>query len=77
HWAMWKSLFLVCKNNGKGGLPYPVGGFGIQVRGDTTYFEMNKSDSVQGWRKKWFYIRWSQEGVERFDNARGLRKTRA
>ena len=77
HWALWKSLFLVRKNNGKGGLPYPVGGFGIQVRGDTTYFEMKKSDSVQGWRKKWFYIQWNQECVERFDSARGLRKTRA
>ena len=48
HWALWKSLFLVRKNVGKSGLTYPVGGFGIQVRGDTTYFQMKKSDSVQG-----------------------------
>ena len=51
HWALWKSLFLVRKNVGKSGLTYPVGGFGIQVRGDTPYLQMKKSDSVQGWRK--------------------------
>ena len=54
-----------------------VGGFGIQVRGDTTYFQMKKSDSVQGWRKKWFYIRFDQEGLRDFAADRELRKTKA
>ena len=77
HWALWKSLFLVRKNVGKSGLPFPVGGFGIQVRGDTAYFQMKKSDSVQGWRKKWFYVQSSQDGLVAFDSGRGLRKTHA
>ena len=38
---------------------------------------MKKSDSVQGWRKRWFYVQWNQEGVARFDGERRLLKTRA
>ena len=77
HWALWKSLFLVRKNVGKSGLPFPVGGLGIQVRGDTAYFQMKKSDSIQGWRKKWFYVQSSQDVLVAFDSGRGLRKTQA
>ena len=77
HWALWKSLFLVRKNVGKSGLTYPMGGFGIQVRGDTAYFQMKKSDSVQGWRKRWFYVRCNQEGLPDFDYEREVKKTRA
>ena len=77
HWALWKSLFLVRKNVGRSGSAYPVGGFGIQVWGDTSYFHMNKSDSVQGWRKRWFYVRCDQEGLPDFNGERELRKTRA
>ena len=60
---------------GRSGSAYPVGGFGIQVRGDTSYFQMKKSDSVQGWRKRWFYIRCDQAGLPDFDSERELRKT--
>jgi hypothetical protein len=77
NWRLWKSLFLVRKNIGKSRQVYPVGGFGIQVRGDTTYFQMKKSDSVQGWRKRWFYIRCDQEGLPAFAADRELRKTNA
>ena len=54
-----------------------MGGFGIQVRGDTAFFQMKKSDSVQGWRKKWFYLRCDQEGLPAFAADRELRKTKA
>lgn len=37
--------------------PYKVGGFGVCVRGDVRYFDLKMIESVQGWRKKWFYIR--------------------
>ena len=77
HWALWKSLFLVRKNVGKSGLTFPVGGFGIQVRGDTAYFQMKKSDSVQGWRRRWFYVQSNDDGLDAFDGKRGLRKTGA
>jgi Putative gypsy type transposon len=77
NWLLWKSLFLVRRNVGKSKQVYPVGGFGIQVRGDTSYFQMKKSDSVQGWRKKWFYIRCDQAGLPEFAADRELRKTNA
>ena len=66
NWWLWKAIFMVKRNVGKGGRQYPVGGFGIQIRSDTTYFQMKKSDSVQGWRKKWFYFTCNQEGLPDF-----------
>lgn len=77
NWLLWKSLFLVRRNVGKSKQVYPVGGFGIQVRGDTAYFQMKKSDSVQGWRRKWFYVKCDQEGLPKFAADRALRKTKA
>ena len=77
NWLLWKSLFLVRRNVGKSKQVYPVGGFGIQVRGDTSYFQMKKSDSVQGWRKKWFYVKCDQAGLPDFAADRALRKTNA
>jgi len=77
NWQLWKSLFAVRKNCGRNGMQYPVGGFGIQMRGDTAYFQMKKSDSVQGWRKRWFYIRCEQAGLPDFAADRELRKTKA
>ena len=35
---------------------YPVGGFGIQTRGDIEYFDLKQLESAQNWRKKWFYV---------------------
>ena len=36
---------------------------------------MRKSDSVQGWRKKWFYFTSSQEGLPEFIAHKPLKKT--
>ena len=77
NWLLWKSPFLVRRNAGKSKQVYPVGGFGIQVRGDTTYFQIKKSDSVQNWRKKWFYVKCDQEGLPEFAADRALQKTNA
>lgn len=48
NWLLWKKIFNVKRNVGKGSIVYPVGGFGIEVRGDISFFQMKKSDSVQG-----------------------------
>ena len=64
-------------NVGKGRIVYPVGGFGIQVRGDINFFQMKKSDSVQGWRKRWFYVSCEQDGLREFVTDKPLRKTNA
>ena len=77
NWNLWKSLFMVRRMVGRSKQTYPVGGFGIQLRGDTSYFQLKKSDSVQNWRKKWFYIRWDQEGLPEFAADRPLRRTNA
>ena len=53
-WALWKAIFKVQANN-RGSRTYPVGGLQIQVRSNTHYFSLKFIDSVQGWRKKWFY----------------------
>ena len=42
-----------------------------------SYFQMKKADSVQNWRKKWFYIKWNQEGLPEFAADRPLRRTKA
>jgi Putative gypsy type transposon len=67
-WALWKAIFMVRPNRG-GGRTYPVGGCGIQVRGDTRYFRLKTVDSAQGWRKGWFYASSQQEGVANFSTA--------
>ena len=55
HWGLWQHIFNVKCNAGPRGV-YPVGGFGIQTRGDVGYFELKQLESVQNWRKKWFYV---------------------
>lgn len=50
-WALWKYIFLVLPSVG-GGRICPVGGFGIQVRGDTCYFALKPVDSTQGVKKQ-------------------------
>ena len=47
----------------------------IQVRSDTHYFALKPIDSVQGWRKKWFYVFVEQEVVPVFSTARTMTKT--
>ena len=42
-------------NTGARGV-YPVGGFGIQTRGDVDYFDLKQLKSAQNWRRKWFYV---------------------
>ena len=43
NWNLWKSLFMVRRMVGRSKQAYPVGGFGIQLRGDTSYFQLKKS----------------------------------
>jgi hypothetical protein len=56
HQGLWRRIFFL-KRQGQGGGNFKVGGISIQVRPYVEYFNLRKSESVQGWRKKWFYIR--------------------
>ena len=53
HWGLWQRIFNVKRNAGNRGV-YPVGGFGIQTRGDIDYFDLKQLKSVQNWRRSGF-----------------------
>ncbi|KAK1642028.1 hypothetical protein QYE76_059833 [Lolium multiflorum] len=56
NWALWKRIFYIRRNNSHN-TNYNVGGVVIYVRPDVDYFDVKFPDSVQGWRKRWLYIR--------------------
>ncbi|KAK1670535.1 hypothetical protein QYE76_058694 [Lolium multiflorum] len=56
HWGLWKRIFYLRRNISKNTV-YNVGGVCICVRPKAGYFDVKFADSVQGWRKKWLYIK--------------------
>jgi hypothetical protein len=56
HWGLWRKIFYVKRGNGNEG-PHVVGGVGFVVRKEVNYSNFLMSESVQGWRQKWFYLR--------------------
>ncbi|KAK1665271.1 hypothetical protein QYE76_053430 [Lolium multiflorum] len=56
NWGLWKCIFLVRRNSSHN-IAYNVGGVVICVRPDVEYFDVKFPDSIQGWRKRWLYIR--------------------
>ncbi|KAK1625836.1 hypothetical protein QYE76_000151 [Lolium multiflorum] len=56
NWGLWKRIFFVRRNSSHN-IAYNVGGVVICVRPDVEYFDVKFPDSVQGWRKRWLYIR--------------------
>jgi hypothetical protein len=56
HWILCKFLF--CLHPSVALLKKPeLGGAVISIRSELHYLEFNMAASVQGWRKKWFYIK--------------------
>ncbi|KAK1608115.1 hypothetical protein QYE76_031788 [Lolium multiflorum] len=56
NWALWKRIFLL-RRNGSHNIAYNIGGVVICVRPDVEYFDVKFPDFVQGWRKRWLYVR--------------------
>ncbi|KAK1665130.1 hypothetical protein QYE76_053289 [Lolium multiflorum] len=56
NWALWKLIFLL-RRNGSHNIAYNIGGVVICVRPDVEYFDVKFPDSIQGWRKRWLYVR--------------------
>ncbi|KAK1670787.1 hypothetical protein QYE76_058946 [Lolium multiflorum] len=56
HWGLWKLIFYLRRNNLRN-VTYNVGGICICVRPEAGYFDVKFADSVQGWRRKWLYIK--------------------
>ena len=75
-WALWKSIFRV-RHMVRDGRVCPLGGVGIQVRGDCHYFNLKAVDSAQGWRNKWFYVPIDQDVRPAFSTGRTPVKTKA
>ena len=55
HWGLWRRIFFVKKHT-VAGRSLATGGFGIQTRNDVGYFDFKLSESVQQWRRRWFFF---------------------
>ncbi|KAK1695428.1 hypothetical protein QYE76_012125 [Lolium multiflorum] len=81
NWALWKRIFF-CRRNGSANVAYNIGGVVISVRSSVNYFDVKLPDSVQGWRKKWLYIREENHGCAKdnippFDGAEKILRRRS
>jgi hypothetical protein len=56
HWILWKFLFRLRPSVSLTKSP-ELGGAVVFVRAEAHYLEFNMAALVQGWRKKWFYIK--------------------
>jgi hypothetical protein len=79
HWILWKYLFRLCPSVSLSKKP-KLGGVVISVCAEAHYLEFNMAALVQGWRKKWFYIKdrkhssSDQYGIAPFDANKDLKK---
>ena len=65
HWGLWKRIFYLRRNNSRNAI-YDVGGVCICVRPEVGYFDLKFADSVQGWRKKWLYVKDESTGTQQY-----------
>ncbi|KAK1681649.1 hypothetical protein QYE76_042497 [Lolium multiflorum] len=56
NWTLWKRIFCL-RRNGSHNITYNIGGVVICVCPDVEYFNVKFPDSVQGWQKRWLYVR--------------------
>jgi hypothetical protein len=79
HWVLWKFLFRLHPSVSLDKKP-ELGGAVVSVRSESHYLDFNMAASVQGWRKKWFYIKEQkatasdQYGLPTFDANQNMTK---
>jgi hypothetical protein len=79
HFLLWKFLFRLRSSVALSKKP-ELGGAVISVRAESQYLEFSMAASIQGWRKKWFYIKdrkvssSDQYGIAPFDASKDLKK---
>jgi hypothetical protein len=56
HFLLWKFLFWLRPSVALSKKP-ELGGAVVSIRAESQYLEFSMAASVQGWRKKWFYIK--------------------
>ncbi|KAK1660375.1 hypothetical protein QYE76_048534 [Lolium multiflorum] len=81
NWSLWKRIFF-SRRNGSSSVAYNIGGVVICVLPGVEYFDVKFPDSVQGWRKKWLYIREENHGsvednIPPFDGAEKICRRRS
>ncbi|KAM0869630.1 hypothetical protein ACQ4PT_040555 [Festuca glaucescens] len=65
HWGLWKRIFYLRRNNLRDAI-YDVRDVCICVRPEARYFDLKFADSVQGWRKKWLYVKDKTTGNQQY-----------
>jgi hypothetical protein len=79
HFLHWKFLFRLCPSVALSKKP-ELGGAVISIHAESQYLEFSMAASVQGWRKKWFYIKdrkvssSDQYGIAPFDAFKEVKK---
>jgi hypothetical protein len=79
HWTLWKFLFRLRPSVSLSKKP-ELGGAVVSIRAEAHYLEFNMAALVQGWRKKWFYIKDQKNsssdhyGIAPFDANKELQK---
>jgi hypothetical protein len=79
HWILWKFLFRLRPSVSLDKNP-ELGGAVVSVRAESHYLKFNMAVSVQGWRKKWFYIKDQKTassdtfGIAPFDATKSMTK---
>jgi hypothetical protein len=79
HFLLWKFLFRLRPSVALSKKP-ELGGAVISIRAESHYLEFSMAASVQGWRKKWFYIKdqkvssSDQYGIAPFDASKEIKK---
>jgi hypothetical protein len=79
HFLLWKFLFRLRPSVALSKKP-ELGGAVISIRAESYYLEFSMATSVQGWRKKWFYIKdrkvssSDQYGIAPFDASKEVKK---
>jgi hypothetical protein len=79
HFLLWKFLFRLHPSVALSKKP-ELGGAVVSIRAESQYLEFSMAALVQGWRKKWFYIKdrkvssSDQYGIAPFDASKELKK---
>jgi hypothetical protein len=79
HFLLWKYLFRLRPSVALTKKP-ELGGDVVSIRAESQYLEFSMAASVQGWRKKWFYIKdqkissSDQYGIVPFDASKEVKK---
>jgi hypothetical protein len=79
HFLLWKFLFRLRLSVALS-KKHELGRAVVSIRAESQYLEFSMAASVQGWRKKWFYIKYrkvsssDQYGIAPFDASKEVKK---